>query len=397
MLRGSLSVIAEDRPVAISVTTGRSRVLDDNELRFLSKISAWDWIARDSVTERFHITAETVDVFLKLGLLIGDSDNPEVETLRKREERLSAIEWDEYAFYYHMMNRTKDVVSFQSTDPGSGPSMSLTAGGDVRTDYFEMMNQLSNQLVATAYHYGPAPTHFYEVPEAIERRNIPPPEHDGPLFQLLSRRKTFRLFDPQNPMTEAELSSVLHFTFGCHGYATLNEGVIVLRKTSPSGGALHPIEAYPIVMNVRGWQRGIYHYNVQHHRLDLLRKLDSPDAERLVEQFTAGQSYFATAHVLFILVARFDRHFWKYRRAPRSFRVIQIDAGHLSQTMSLVCTELGLGAFCTAAINDINIEDELGIDPIDRGVVGVLGCGRPVSSYALTLETVPYSSRNPFI
>src|SRR5262249_16049265 len=117
------------------------------------------------------------------------------------------------------------------------------------------------------------------------------------------------------------------------------------------------------------------------------------EATRLAEKFTAGQSYFATAHVLFILAARFYRNFWKYRKAPRSFRVIQLDAGHLSQTLELVCTSLGLGSFFTAAINDINIDEELGLDAVNQGIVGILVCGGPVPPYALTLEAYPYVPR----
>jgi putative peptide maturation dehydrogenase len=396
MLRGTLSVVPQDRLVAVSILTGSSRVLDANELRLLSEISSWEWIPSDTATERFGVAPKTIDDLLASGHLIGDSEQPELQKLREREERFATVEWDEYAFYYHMSNRTRDADPFQNMGAPAAAAIAETQGNDgSHQEYSEMMNKLSHQLRATAYQYGPAPPHFYEVGNALERRTLPDPEHDGPLFQLLRARKTVRLFDSDNPMTEQELSTVLYFTFGCHGTAPLAEGVIALKKTSPSGGALHPIEAYPIVMNVSGLQSGIYHYNVQNHRMDLLRSLVRPDSERLVEKFTAGQSYFATAHVLFILTARFHRNFWKYRKAPRSFRVIQLDAGHLSQTMALVCTSLGLGAFFTAAVNDINIEEALGIDAVEQGVVGILGCGRAVTSYALTFETNPYVPRKP--
>jgi putative peptide maturation dehydrogenase len=293
-----------------------------------------------------------------------------------------------------MMNRTKDSDPFQDLRPVILPGSGSSDESSDRT-YFQMMTQLSEQLRAVEHQFGPAPPHFYEVSNAKDRRELPLPEQEGPLFDLLRRRKTVRLFDPDNPMTETELSTVLYFTFGCHGIAALTEGLVALRKTSPSGGALHPIEAYPVILNVRGWTPGLYHYNVQNHRMDLLRGLERPDGVRLVSKFTGGQSYFATAHVVFILTARFQRNFWKYRRAPRSFRVIQLDAGHLSQTMYLVCTAIGLGAFFTAAINDINIEEELGIEAVEQGVVGILGCGRTVSTYPLTFETIPYVPREP--
>ena len=76
--------------------------------------------------------------------------------------------------------------------------------------------------------------------------------------------------------------------------------------------------------------------------------------------------------------------------------MIHVDAGHLSQTLYLLCTELGLGAFYTGAINDINIEQALGLDPLQEGVIGIAGCGRTLPGTApLTLETLPYVPPRP--
>ena len=81
--------------------------------------------------------------------------------------------------------------------------------------------------------------------------------------------------------------------------------------------------------------------------------------------------------VLFVLTARFHRSFWKYRKHAKAYGVVLMDAGHLSQTLYLICTELGLGAFVSAAINDRNIEEHLGLDGVEEGAIAVLGCGVP--------------------
>jgi hypothetical protein len=52
-----------------------------------------------------------------------------------------------------------------------------------------------------------------------------------------------------------------------------------------------------------------------------------------------------------------------------------MDAAHLSQTLYLVATELELGAFVTIVINSGDIEERLGLDGIEQGVVSVCGCG----------------------
>ena len=97
----------------------------------------------------------------------------------------------------------------------------------------------------------------------------------------------------------------------------------------------------------------------------------------LVEEATAGQWYFADADVVFVMTARFGRSFWKYRRHAKAFRTLLLDAGHLSQTFYLVCTELGLGPFVTAALDDDALERVLGLDPLREGVLALCGCGRP--------------------
>ena len=71
-----------------------------------------------------------------------------------------------------------------------------------------------------------------------------------------------------------------------------------------------------------------------------------------------------------------------------------MDAAHLSQTFYLVCAELGLGAFVSAATNAGNLEDRLGLDGFTEGVLAICGCGRPranASPYDAAFE--PYVPR----
>lgn len=138
---------------------------------------------------------------------------------------------------------------------------------------------------------------------------------------------------------------------------------------------MHPIEAYPIVSNVRGVEPGIYHYDGRRHLLELLSPLDADEAPRTVTRFLAGQDYFGDAHVSIVLTARFLRSHWKYRRHQKAYVGILMDAAHLSQTLYLVATDLGLGAFVTVAINGREIEERLGLDGIEEGAIAVCGCG----------------------
>ena len=68
-----------------------------------------------------------------------------------------------------------------------------------------------------------------------------------------------------------------------------------------------------------------------------------------------------------------------------------MDAGHLSQTFYLVCAELSLGAFVTAAINNADVDERLGLDGFAEGSLAIVCCGPLVeeSSY-LQPEFTPY-------
>ncbi len=162
-------------------------------------------------------------------------------------------------------------------------------------------------------------------------------------------------------------------------------GSLILKRTSPSGGGLHPIEAYPLVSGVDGIDPGLYHYNGLDHSLELIAAVDSNEATEIAAQFVCGQRFLASAHVLVVMTARFYRSFWKYRRHQKAYSALMMDAAHLSQTLYLVATDMGLGAFVTAAINGANIEERLKLDGFNEGAVAVAGFGKR-SSQASPLE-----------
>ncbi|MGH8082725.1 MAG: nitroreductase family protein, partial [Lysobacter sp.] len=89
----------------------------------------------------------------------------------------------------------------------------------------------------------------------------------------------------------------------------------------------------------------------------------------------AGQHWFANAHAMAVLTPRYARSFWKYRHHAKAYRALVLDSGHLSQTLYLSATELGLGAFVTSAINEVDIEQAFGLDPLVEGPLAICGFG----------------------
>jgi putative peptide maturation dehydrogenase len=221
-------------------------------------------------------------------------------------------------------------------------------------------------------HLGAPPSPTLERADELEALLLPPPSQESPAQRR--QRSTCRNFDPSRALSLDQFAQILHTVYGAQGHSIIS-GVPVLKKNSPSAGGLHPVEAYLLVQHVEGVEPGLYHYRPDTHVLEPLKALTAIEAREHARVFVAHQPWFVDAHVQVILAARFQRNFWKYRNHAKAYRAVILDAGHLSQMQYMVATELGLGAFITAAINEGDIEDAFGLDPMQEGVLAVTGFG----------------------
>ena len=202
-----------------------------------------------------------------------------------------------------------------------------------------------------------------------------PPVRDFPdseFIQVLKARKTHRQFS-KDQVTLASVSELLSLVWGATGFLHSPVFGKLLHKTSPSGGARHPGEVYLMALRVKGLSPGVYHYHPAHHHL---KKISTNATRKKAWLYCARQDYVKDAAALFLMTAVFRRTMWKYHLA-RAYRVVLLDAGHLCQTFCLVATWLGLAPFCTAALKDTLIEEDLGIDGIRESVLYVAGIGLP--------------------
>jgi SagB-type dehydrogenase family enzyme len=190
-------------------------------------------------------------------------------------------------------------------------------------------------------------------------------------WQVLLNRRTKRDF-LRKKISFHDFSTLILWTWGKTHTIKSDIGQSILR-TSPSGGARHPIEVYPVVLRVQGLDPGIYHYSVRHHEVECLKKGTFED---LVLQSCSNQKWVRDAAAVFFMTAVLERTMWKYTHS-HAYRVILLDAGHIGQTFHLVCTKLGLAPFTTAATNDRAIENALGIDGVTEIPVYTVAAGLP--------------------
>ena len=214
----------------------------------------------------------------------------------------------------------------------------------------------------------PPPSPVKHYPRATQVA-LPAPNTNGDFPRVLLARRTWRQFS-SGPVTLADLATLLWLTWGVQAWWDLPIGRVAL-KTSPSGGARHPIEAYVWALKVEGLPGGLYHYAADTHRLESLRRGRSA---RKLGRYLGNQGYFGSTGAVMFMTAVFSRTQWKYQD-PGSYRTVLVEAGHLCQTFCLAATWLGLAPFCTQALADSLIEKDLGIDGVSESVLYATGVG----------------------
>ncbi|MFI8265051.1 MULTISPECIES: SagB/ThcOx family dehydrogenase [unclassified Streptomyces] len=133
-----------------------------------------------------------------------------------------------------------------------------------------------------------------------------------------------------------------------------------LRKAVPSGGARHPTEAFVALFPGSGVEPGVYHYNVAHHRLDLLRAGDH-SADFREASFDLFDKFHSEPFGLIVFSSLVERAMWRYRDA-RSARAPFIDVGHTLMAYRTVIQRLGVGGYTYQKFSDERIASLLGIN-----------------------------------
>lgn len=355
LLMGQPRLRSEHRWIALTAHLDAEIELDDTQLAVLGELSSEEACERADLEHRFG--AAVIARMLGSGLLLDATIDPttsaagaESRGAEEADASLRRSHWRALAAVAHRHLRWRGINTEEARRTGA-------------------LDGTSDEIL----------TRLGEPPSAGHARvadveSLPLPTTDPNELPSSTLRATCRNFEPGRRLPLAVLAALLQRVYGAQGHSVIS-GVPVLKKNSPSAGGLHPVEAYLLVQHVEGVEPGLYHYRPDTHALEPLKALTAVEAREHARIFVAHQPWFVDAHVQVILAARFQRNFWKYRNHAKAYRAVILDAGHLSQMQYMVATELGLGAFITAAINEGDIEDAFGLDPMQEGVLAVTGFG----------------------
>lgn len=290
--------------------------IDPAQVAVLGAVGPVDWIARDVLEARFG--TEAVAALLAAQLLVHEPDAAEQAPA---DARFRAQGWHPPAAIAHMAARWEAI---------DGPAGMAEQGLD------------SNAGLLRQHGLPPPPE--TPVPEGAQWHVLPRPARDA-FDALLDARVTCRNFDPLASIPLEVFSGIMARTFGRRGSGRPAPGFEVIKRTSPSGGALHPVECFLIVQRVEGIAPGLYRYRVAEHALlavapqvaapaagdvgtralpagEPATAWSSESLRAFAQIAVAGQAFLADAAVLCVLAPRFHRNFWKYRNHAKAYRVL---------------------------------------------------------------------------
>ncbi|HWQ49404.1 MAG TPA: SagB/ThcOx family dehydrogenase [Methanosarcina sp.] len=173
-------------------------------------------------------------------------------------------------------------------------------------------------------------------PEASDRSRIE---------ELIAKRRSVRRYKDKK-LSESIISSLL---WAAQGISS-EEGL----RTSPSAGALYPLEIHVVTGGGGELEPGVYRYIPEDHTLVL--EITGDMREKL-SKAALSQPMIRNAPVSFVISAVYARITGKY--GNRGLRYTHMEAGHAAQNVSLLGVELGIGTCTIGAFEDEGVKNVL--------------------------------------
>ena len=234
-------------------------------------------------------------------------------------------------------------------------------------DIFQQKTKYNRNQLAEAPDWSLKPDQYKHYP-SNPQISLPPPKSltTEALDVAIQHRKSIRDFS-QESLSKEQLSYLLWSSTGIQR----KERSFVYR-TAPSAGALYPIETYVIIHNVEDIAPGVYHYNIEQHRLE---ELKTGDFRKEITTSALDQQMCYYAAAVFVWTAIFNRSKCKY--GERAYRYIYLDAGHIAENLSLSATSFDLGTCQIAALYDDEVNQLINVDGITESTIYLSVVGAP--------------------
>jgi SagB-type dehydrogenase family enzyme len=178
---------------------------------------------------------------------------------------------------------------------------------------------------------------------------LPEPRKVGSMSveEAISSRRSRRSYKDK-PLSLSDISQL------CWSAQGITEPIYEFRS-SPSAGALYPLEIFLVVGNAE-LEAGIYQYIPFDHSLKCIKKGDY--REELCRA-SLGQEAVKDGALSIVITAIYERTTKKY--GERGIRYVHMEAGHVAQNIYLQAEALGLGTVSIGAFYDDKVREVLSI------------------------------------
>jgi len=189
------------------------------------------------------------------------------------------------------------------------------------------------------------------------------------LFECLVKRRTKRKFSKN--LNLREISTILFYSAGI---SYLGKNINTTRRFYPSGGARYPLETYLFLFSkIDRLKKGLYHYNVKKHSLELLYKKDlfttCKEAMAL-----PNKNIITTKSILIVITSVIGRSYIKY--GELSYKLSLLEAGHLGQNLYLISSALHLNCCALGWIDEDIFSSLIDIKKNDEIIIYSLVLGK---------------------
>ena len=187
------------------------------------------------------------------------------------------------------------------------------------------------------------------------------------LGDALVSRRSRRTYADQ-PLSVEELATLLGASYGVTDRLA---GTPQALRSTPSGGALYPLEIYVACRRVEGVAAALHHYDPLRHGLEELRPLAGEDE---LAALTPYEELVTGCAALVVVTGMLWRSRFKY--GARAYRFTLMEAGHLAQTFLLAVEALGLASTPVGGFFDRRVDAFVGADGIHETGLYLLPVGR---------------------